>query len=92
MIWKVVRTRKFLRAYKRLNPATKMAVDLESEKIAENPSLGIRKVGTLSHIYVHKFHFQKIMFLLAYTKDTKIEVLSLEMIGPHENFYRDLSQ
>jgi hypothetical protein len=69
-----------------------MAVDLESEKIAENPSLGIRKVGTLSHIYVHKFHFQKIMFLLAYTKDTKIEVLSLEMIGPHENFYRDLSQ
>jgi mRNA interferase RelE/StbE len=91
MIWKVVRTRKFMRAYKRLNPATKRAVDLESERIAENPDLGSRKVGSLSHVYVHKFHFQKIIFLLAYSKNSKIEVLSLEMIGPHENFYRDLT-
>lgn len=90
MIWKLVRTRKFIRAYKRLNPATKRAVDIESEKIAVNPELGTRKSGTLSHIYVHKFHFQKVMFLIAYSKDSKIEVLSLESVGPHENFYRDL--
>jgi mRNA-degrading endonuclease RelE of RelBE toxin-antitoxin system len=92
MTWKVSPTKKFLREYKKLTRSTKIAVDIEIEKIAENPDLGKQKVGNLKGIYVHKFIFQKVLYLLAYSKDEYIRVIDLEALGTHQNFYRDLDR
>lgn len=90
MTWKVVQTNRFARVYKRLNDSTAEAVDDAVEKIVENPNIGEKKSGDLAKLWVYKFHHQKQLYLLGYTKDKTIQLISLESIGPHENFYRDL--
>ena len=92
MTWSLSPTRKFLRAYKRLNNATKLVVDSEVIKIADNPNIGEKKSGNLKSIYVHKFHFQTTLYLIAYSKNEEIRIIDLEAVGPHENFYRDLTR
>jgi len=63
-------------------------LDEEIGKIIENPLIGEEKKGDLSEIYVHKFKIKSIQYLLSYRliKDD----LELIMIGPHENYYREL--
>ena len=63
-------------------------MDEEIGKIIENPLIGEEKKGDLSEIYVHKFKIKSIQYLLSYRliKDD----LELIMIGPHENYYREL--
>ena len=57
-------------------------------KIAENPSVGTEKKGDLRGVFVHKFNIKSIQYLLAYRFVG--DDLELIMIGPHENYYRDL--
>jgi len=45
-----------------------------------------RQIGVSS--YVHKFKLQTVQYLMAYRFVG--EDLGLAMIGPHENYYRDL--
>jgi hypothetical protein len=63
-------------------------LDLEIEKIAKNPLIGEEKKGDLRGVYVYKFKMKSLLYLLSYRmiKDD----LELIMIGPHENYYRDL--
>ena len=68
----------------------KKILDLEIQRIAENPSLGEEKKGDLRGVRVHKFKLKTSQYLLAYRKVG--EDLELVMIGPHENYYRDLKQ
>ena len=68
--------------------AEKKKLDEQIRKIADNPSIGSEKRGDLRGVYVHKFKIQTTQYLLAYRFGDKD--LELIMIGPHENYYRDL--
>ena len=56
--------------------------------IIENPIIGNEKKGSLKGVFVYKFKLGSTLYLLAYRFSN--EVLELVMIGPHENYYRDL--
>lgn len=56
----------------------------------ENLSVGEEKKGDLKGVFVHKFKIKNIQYLLAYRMVGND--LELIMIGPHENYYRDLKQ
>ncbi len=66
----------------------KVILDQEIRNIADNPSIGDEKKGDLKGIFVHKFKIKTAEYLLAYRMVG--EDLELIMIGPHENYYRDL--
>jgi len=68
----------------------KDALDREIRSIADDPSVGEEKKGDLRGVFVHKFKLKTRQYLLAYRKVG--EDLELLMIGPHENYYRDLKQ
>ena len=68
----------------------KEILDQEVRQIAENPSIGEEKKGDLTGVSVHKFKIKTTQYLLAYRKVS--QDLELVMIGPHENYYRDLKQ
>lgn len=68
----------------------KDALDREVKKIGENTAIGEEKKGDLRGVFVHKFKLKATQYLLAYRKIG--DDLELVMIGPHENYYRDLKQ
>ena len=65
-------------------------LDEEVKKIAQNPGIGLEKIGSLKGVRVYKFHIEKQLFLLAY--ELEADFLKLIMIGSHENYYRDLKK
>ena len=89
----VFQTRRFSRQYKKLHDNVAAAdVDSAVEAIAAQPSLGERKKGDLTDLFVHKFRSQGQLYLLGYTLDEGLRLVYLEAVGPHENFYRDLKR
>jgi len=68
----------------------KEALDQEIRRIVENPHIGEEKKSDLRGVFVHKFKLKTTQYLLAYRHVG--EDLELVMIGPHENYYRDLRQ
>jgi len=85
---KILQSRSFARKVKKLSKHDKKRLDDQVRKIIDDPSIGSKKKGDLRGVYVHKFKLQKVQFLLAYRFAG--ENLELVMIGPHENYYRDL--
>ena len=80
----------FKRAYKRLHPNQREAVNTAIRAILADPNGGEEKKGDLAGVRVFKFDCVHQTFLLAYTwDDTLCTLLSL---GPHENFYCDLKR
>jgi len=80
----------FERRVKRLHAQEKSALDGVIRKLAENPALGEAKRGDLQGVFVHKFKIAHQQYLLAYR--IQHGDLELIMVGPHENYYRDLKQ
>jgi mRNA-degrading endonuclease RelE of RelBE toxin-antitoxin system len=87
---KIYQSRSFEQKVKKMPGQEKKILDLEIRRIAENPSLGEEKKGDLRGVRVHKFKLKTSQYLLAYRKVG--EDLELVMIGPHDNYYRDLKQ
>ena len=87
---KIIQSPRFQREVKRFPKSVKKQLDSEIRKILENPEIGQEKKGDLASISVHKFRLKKIEHLLAYSFHN--ETLRLIMIGPHENYYRDLKR
>ena len=85
---KTYQSRIFENKIKKFSKHKKNLLDLEIEKIAKNPLIGEEKKGDLRCVYVYKFKMKSLLYLLSYRmiKDD----LELIMIGPHENYYRDL--
>ena len=77
---KVLQSRSFEKKTKRLTKKQK--------NILDNATIGQEKKGDLRGIYVHKFKIEATQYLLSYRFVE--EALELIMIGPHENYYRDL--
>ena len=73
---------------KKFSKQEKEILDEEIKRIIENPLVGEEKKGDLRGVYIHKFKIKIIQYLLSYRMIN--DGLELIMIGPHENYYRDL--
>jgi len=87
---KIFQSRSFERKVKKFSKAQKSQLDKQVKLILKDPTIGIEKKGDLRGIYVHKFKLKTIQYLLAYR--IAGENLELIMIGPHQNYYRDLKK
>jgi mRNA-degrading endonuclease RelE of RelBE toxin-antitoxin system len=85
---KVIQSRSFEKKIKRFRKQDKKRLDRQIRRILDNPGIGLEKKGDLRGVFVHKFKIQTIQHLLSYRFVG--DALELIMIGPHENYYRDL--
>ena len=85
---RILQSRSFEQTVKKYSKQDKKRLDDQIRKIIDDPSIGSEKKGDLRGVYVHKFKLQTVQYLLAYRFVG--ENLELIMIGPHENYYRDL--
>lgn len=92
MNWDVRQTRRFARIYKKLHDNVISEVDAAVEDVALDPDIGEKKKGDLSELWVYKFRCLAQLYLLGYTRDDGVQLVYLEAVGPHENFYRDLKR
>jgi len=90
--WKVEQTRRFARTYKKLHDNIVEDVDDAVFAVVDNPDIGEKKKGDLSDLWVHKFRSQGQLWLLGYTRDDGVQLIYLEAVGSHENFYRDFKR
>ena len=87
---RIIQSRFFERKVKKFSKQEKKLLDKQIIKIAENPSIGTEKKGDLQGVFVCKFKIKTIQYLLSYRFVG--DNLELIMIGPHENYYRDLKK
>jgi mRNA interferase RelE/StbE len=85
---KIIQSRSFERKVKKFSKQDKLLLDNQIRAIAEDPSIGEEKKGDLRGVHVHKCKIKTILYLLSYR--LMGDYLELIMIGPHENYYRDL--
>lgn len=85
---KIYQSRIFENKIKRFSKQEKGILDEEIKKIIGNPFVGEEKKGDLRGIYIHKFKIKTIQYLFSYRMIN--DGVELIMIGPHENYYRDL--
>ncbi|WP_353740649.1 type II toxin-antitoxin system RelE/ParE family toxin [Desulfoferrobacter suflitae] len=85
---RVFQSSSFAKTVKKLEKKQKLELDNEIRKIMQDPSIGSEKKGDLRGVFVHKFKIQTTLYLLSYRIIG--EDIELIMIGPHENYYRDL--
>ena len=90
MSWRIRQTRRFLRVYRKLHANQLPQVNRAIEAVAADPLLGHPKKGDLKHLRVYKFTCLGQQLLLGYSLETEVELVYLESLGPHENFYRDM--
>lgn len=88
---KIFVTTTFSRTAKKLHPNQKKALDRAIAEIAKRPGIGDAKVGDLEGIYVYKFKIGTLLYLLGYSYMSEGSI-KLLVLGPHENFYRDLKR
>jgi mRNA interferase RelE/StbE len=87
---KIYQSASFAKRVKKAPKPEKVALDNEIRRIAENPEIGEEKKGDLKGVFVYKFKLRSTQYLLAYRKIGPDP--ELVMIGPHENYYRDLKR
>ena len=88
---RVLVTPTFERAVKKLHKQQKAALDEAVRTIVGQPEAGETKVGDLAGVQVYKFRMGNLLCLFAY-RILDENTLKLLMVGPHENFYRDLKR
>ena len=86
----IIQSRSFEQRVKRFNKGQKLLLDEQIKLIIDNPTIGTEKKGDLREVFVHKFKIRTIQYLLAYRfNEARLELI---MIGPHQNYYRDLKK
>lgn len=87
---KVLQSRLFEQRVRKFSKEQKLILDEQINLLIENLEIGTEKKGDLKEVFVHKFKIKTIQYLLAYRfNEEKIELI---MIGPHQNYYRDLKK
>jgi len=81
----------FERTIKKLHVNQKKSLDKAVKAIASNPEVGDPKLGDLEGIFVYKFKLVDKQWLLAY-RVLSSKKMKLLLLGPHENFYRELKK
>jgi mRNA interferase RelE/StbE len=87
----ILQTPSFSRGVKKLHLNQKKALDKAIKAVSKNPEIGDPKVGDLEGVRVYKFTINDLKWLLAYEVVSKKKIILL-LLGPHENFYRDLKR
>lgn len=88
----VFQTNRFEKQLNKLSEAQREVVEDGIDNIIDDPELGKRKKGDLSHLWVHKFKLDKQEVLLGYSwVEDKLELYLLN-IGPHENYYDSMKK
>ncbi len=85
---KVYQSSSYAKTVKKFEKNQKLELDTEIRKVIQDPSIGSEKRGDLRGVFVHKFKIQNTLYLMSYRMLGKD--IELIMIGPHENYYRDL--
>lgn len=88
---KVIQSRSFGKRVKKFKKQEKRILDNQIRQIIKNPDIGQEKRGVLKGIFVIKFKIHATQYLLAYRMKNQ-DTLELVMMGPHENYYRDLEK
>jgi mRNA-degrading endonuclease RelE of RelBE toxin-antitoxin system len=88
---RILVTPTFERTVKKLHRSQKTALDEAVRTVASQPEIGEAKTGDLAGVQVYKFRIGNQLCLLAY-RILDENTLKLLMVGPHENFYRDLKR
>ena len=81
----------FERTVKKLRRQQKAALEEAVHAITATPDIGEAKVGDLIGVQIYKFKMINQLCLLAYRVQDP-QTIKLLMVGPHENFYRDLQR
>lgn len=92
MSWEVRQTRRFARAYKKLHDNIIADINAAIIEIAKNLSIGEKKKGELSELWVYELKCSGQLYLLGYTRNDGVRLIYLEALVSHENFYRDLKR
>jgi mRNA interferase RelE/StbE len=87
----ILQSASFRRSVKKLHANQKKALDKAVNQIVKNPEIGDPKVGDLEGVRVYKFTINNLKWLLAYEVISKKKIVLL-LLGPHENFYRELKR
>ena len=87
---RIIQSRTFEKRVRHFRKQEKGILDQQVRKIANDPSVGLEKRGELRGVFVHKFKIQATQYLLSYRMADSV-TLELIMVGPHENYYRDLT-
>ena len=85
---KVIQSPSFAKKVKKFPKSQKEQLDHQIRSIVLDPQISQEKKGDLKGVFVHKFKIEDLQYLLAYR--LKKDILELIMLGPHENYYRDL--
>lgn len=88
---RILVTPTFERVVKKLHKQQKLALDEAVRTLVGQPDIGEIKVGDLAGVQVYKFRMGNLLCLLAY-RVLNENTLKLLVVGPHENFYRDLKR
>ncbi|MBK6999402.1 MAG: type II toxin-antitoxin system RelE/ParE family toxin [Rhodoferax sp.] len=88
---RILVTPTFERTVKKLHRQQKVVLDEAVRTIASQPDIGEAKAADLIGIRVYKFRMDNLLCLLAY-RVLDENTLKLLMVGPHENFYRNLKR
>jgi len=88
---RILVTPTFDRTAKKLHRQQKADLDDAVRAVACDTTVGEAKVGDLAGIQVYKFKMASQLCLLAY-RVLDAQTIKLLMMGPHENFYRDLKR
>ena len=88
---RILVTPTFERTVKKLHHSQKSALDDAVRTVTSQPEIGETKVGDLAGVQIYKFRMGQLLCLLAY-RLLDANTLKLLMVGPHENFYRDLKR
>jgi mRNA-degrading endonuclease RelE of RelBE toxin-antitoxin system len=85
----IIQSTSFEKKVRKFGRQEKRILDNQIRKILDDPAIGHEKKGDLRGVFVHKFKMHATQYLLAYRfLGGNLELI---MIGPHENYYRDLS-
>ena len=87
---RIIQSRTFEKRVRHFRKQEKTILDRQVRRITKDPSVGQEKRGDLRGIFVHKFKIHATQYLLSY-RMANADTLELIMLGPHENYYRDLT-
>lgn len=88
---RILVTSSFARRAKRLHANQKKSLDKVVKTISADATVGEEKIGDLTGVFIYKFRMGNERWLLAHRLVSAREI-KLLLVGPHENFYRELKK
>jgi mRNA-degrading endonuclease RelE of RelBE toxin-antitoxin system len=92
MPYKLYTTPRFERAFKKFPPHIQTFLKAESLQLADQPTLGKRLQGRLSHLYSLHASYKGTHYRVVYTMNTDEQFIDLIYAATRENFYKEVEK